>query len=226
MYKLFASDPHSPINEGIPGAWPTDVPPKSDRSARHNHSAHRHDTSEADPHTREARPHTSRHDRQEDTDEHEAKSDKRSHRNQKEVLSDLIHPPNDATNNRTRTSTRTKVDQMTEDRDLQRQDMKDRPLPSKVETVQPPSDKPATPIGQVNTYRTPPLRVKKRPAGTSLAPATPISPDYPQYSPSQYSEHESEVDSVGTVSSDEEAESLLAQADSGPVRKKDRGKED
>jgi hypothetical protein len=226
MYKLFASDPHSQINKGIPGAWPSDVPPKSDRSARQNHPAHRHDTSEANPHTRETRSHISRHDRKEGTDDHEPKRDKSSHRNPKEVISDLIHPTKDAKSDTMHTPTRTKVDRMTEGRDLHRQDMKEGPLPAKMETVQPPSDKLATPVGQVPTYRTPPLRVKKRPAGTSLAPATPLSPDSPQSSPSQYSEHESELDSVGTVSSDEEAESLLAQADSGPMRKKDRGKKD
>lgn len=40
----------------------------------------------------------------------------------------------------------------------------------------------------------------------------------PQSSPSQYSQDDDEVDSEGTVSSDEDARSLLAQADSGPVR--------
>jgi len=54
------------------------------------------------------------------------------------------------------------------------------------------------------------------PPRSSTPPTSPrISP---QSSPSQYSQDDDEVDSEGTVSSDEDARSLLAQADSGPAR--------
>lgn len=100
----------------------------------------------------------------------------------------------------------------------QRRDGAD-PAPSTPATSRLPSAKEAT----VPAYSTPPLRVSKRKtglAGPDEAPSTPLSPDSPQSSPSQYSQHESEVAPVGTVSSDDEAKSLLAQADSGPPRRK------
>jgi hypothetical protein len=61
---------------------------------------------------------------------------------------------------------------------------------------------PALPVPQ-----TAPLRVPKR---SATRPSTPLQS--PQSSPSRYSESDSE----GTVSSDDEARSLLAHADSGP----------
>jgi hypothetical protein len=51
----------------------------------------------------------------------------------------------------------------------------------------------------------------------SSAPLSSHGPS-PQSSPSQYSQDDDEVPPEGTVSSDEDARSLLAQADSGPVR--------
>jgi len=51
----------------------------------------------------------------------------------------------------------------------------------------------------------------------STTPTTPIVVS-PQSSPSQYSQDEDDVSSEGTVSSDDDARSLLAQADSGPKR--------
>lgn len=50
---------------------------------------------------------------------------------------------------------------------------------------------------------------------TTPPAATVVSP---QSSPSQYSQDEDDVSSEGTVSSDDDARSLLAQADSGPKR--------
>jgi len=51
----------------------------------------------------------------------------------------------------------------------------------------------------------------------STTPTIPVLTS-PQSSPSQYSQDEDDASSEGTVSSDEDAKSLLAQADSGPRR--------
>jgi hypothetical protein len=74
-------------------------------------------------------------------------------------------------------------------------------------------------------------RVHVRPNVRSTTPTTPIVTS-PQSSPSQYSQDEDDASSEGTVSSDEYAKSLLAQADSGPrrvaplnIRKKTNGVE-
>jgi hypothetical protein len=55
------------------------------------------------------------------------------------------------------------------------------------------------------------------PKVSSTTPTTPIVTS-PQSSPSQYSQDEDDASSEGTVSSDEDAKSLLALADSGPRR--------
>jgi hypothetical protein len=100
--------------------------------------------------------------------------------------------------------------------------------------------KPAKTVGSTTarTLKAAPLPdIKVEPYKTALSssssPKTPVmssshkirstTPDTsmhesPQSSPSQYSQDEDDVSSEGTISSDEEAKSLLAQADSGAKR--------
>jgi hypothetical protein len=92
---------------------------------------------------------------------------------------------------------------------------------------------------KVEPYRrSTPSKMPARPSAASVVPkvrsTTPTAPivTSPQSSPSQYSQDEDDASSEGTVSSDEDAKSLLAQADSGPrrvaplnIRKKTNGVE-
>jgi hypothetical protein len=66
---------------------------------------------------------------------------------------------------------------------------------------------------------TPPRR-PPTPIALSSDPVTSVS-GVLDSSPSQYSQDEDEIDSDGTVSSDNDAQSLLGHADSGPARRND-----
>jgi hypothetical protein len=72
---------------------------------------------------------------------------------------------------------------------------------------------------KVEPYHSPKKNFKEQRSHTpQSSPPLSSSGPSPQSSPSQYSEDDDEVPSEGTVSSDEDARSLLAQADSGPAR--------
>jgi hypothetical protein len=161
-----------------------------------------------------------------------------SHRSPRQIMSDIVHPkrtdPRDAKEKVLSASPILTDAKVGSNRD---------PTMVKQATTSPTKNHTPEPLPlpdiKVEPYRTststktsaksPTVHV--RPNVRSTTPTTPIVTS-PQSSPSQYSQDEDDAPSEGTVSSDEDAKFLLAQADSGPrrvaplnIRKKTNGVE-
>jgi hypothetical protein len=146
-----------------------------------------------------------------------------SHRSPRQIMSDIVHPKRtDSRDAKEKVLSASPI--LTEAKVGSSRDptiVKQPAKPSKdrkLETLPLPDIK-------VETYRrSTPSKMPARPSAASAVPkvssTTPTTPivTSPQSSPSQYSQDEDDASSEGTVSSDEDAKSLLALADSGPRR--------
>jgi hypothetical protein len=227
------SDPH----DTIPGAWPPE--PTSSRKASSGLKIAPDD--ELSISSRHDTPAPKHHHGVVDTSRSKGKeADKLpspSHRSPRQVMSDLVHP------------------KRSDSRDAKEKVRSDSSIPTVIEAssgqdptiVKQPISKPTKhhkpeslplPDIKVEPYRRSPSTktsnksaVPVTPKIRSTTPTIPLATS-PQSSPSQYSQDEDDASSEGTVSSDEDARSLLAQADSGPkrvaplnIRKKSHGVE-
>jgi hypothetical protein len=228
----------------IPGAWPTgpSSPPETTRIGVVSHSHHRRrESASASGHNLDS---AKRHEKGPKLSkpkpsasmpaDHTPSSP--AHRSPRQVMSDLVHPkrsnsqsskqePSSSSASPAINSDSIKRDPRTANETITKPA---KSYPPKVMTL---------PDIKVERYRTrksspnsskPPESCKSHTV-RSTTPTTPIVTS-PQSSPSQYSQDEDDAPSEGTVSSDEDARSLLAQADSGPrrvaplmIRKKSKG---
>lgn len=223
MYGLFVSDDDAKAadsHETIPGAWPSEPPSSRKGSSRQETTSHldhrghssgsHHISSQAKDH--EEVPKSSRSKVRGIAMEEPSPP---SHRSPRQVMSDLVHPK--------RTDSRTIKEQeptpSSKPRDKKTESGREQTTAPQIKT-KPTKDslQKALPLPDIKVEP-----YKKSTSATithktrSMTPTTPIVTS-PQSSPSQYSQDEDDASSEGTVSSDEDAKSLLAQADSGPKR--------
>jgi hypothetical protein len=223
-------------HDTIPGAWPSETAPARKASSRSEVAPKTsigpgHDAPASKHH--HGVPNASRSD---GTKANDLPSP--SHRSPRQIMSDIVHP------------------KRTHSRDAKEKVRSASPIPTdkkarsgrdptmvKQASTTPTKNHAPEPLSlpdiKVEPYRTSTstktsaksLTVHVRPNVRFTTPTTPIVTS-PQSSPSQYSQDEDDASSEGTVSSDEDAKSLLAQADSGPrrvaplnIRKKTNGVE-
>ena len=224
-------------HDTIPGAWPSE-PASSRKPSSHPKIAPNgespigssHHT--PDPRHRHQVVGTSR-SKGKEADSHPSQS----HRSPRQVMSDFVHPKRSDSRDadekeRSDSSTHTHL-KARSGRDPT--EVKHPPKPTKDHTSKalPLPDIKVEPYKRSKSTRTSTILpgISVVPEVRSTTPTTPIVTS-PQSSPSQYSQDEDDASSEGTVSSDEDAKSLLAQADSGPrrvapliIRKKTNGVE-
>jgi hypothetical protein len=160
-----------------------------------------------------------------------------SHRSPRQIMSDIVHPK--------RTDSRDAKEKVRSD-SSPHTDLKARSgrNPTAVKPPLKPTNDHTSKTLPLPDIKVEPYRKSTSTKASAKSPAVPIRPNVrsttpttpvvasPQSSPSQYSQDEDDASSEGTVSSDEDAKSLLAQADSGPrrvaplnIRKKTNGVE-
>jgi hypothetical protein len=145
-----------------------------------------------------------------------------THRSPKQVLSDMMHPRNAGAKERGAPEVQAAAHETDVAEDV-RGTLKPSTAPLNIAKSRPTATQMELPEIKVKPYKHSSAAPPRRPPTPITLLSEPVSPvaGFLDSSPSQYSQDEDEIDSDGTVSSDNDAQSLLGHADSGPARRTD-----
>jgi len=214
-------------DEAIPGAWPSEPASSRKTSSRSKIVRNGETPTGSSPHASDDSHHhqvlNASRSKQTEPDSLPSPSHRSPHRSPRQVMSDFVHSkPSEHRDTKAKGRTVSPGPDHTKAQNGRIPTIEKQPTAKPTEGYtrgpQP------LPDIKVQPYRSTPSNTSAKSSAVSISPevrsATPTTPIVvsPQSSPSQYSQDEDDVSSEGTVSSDDDARSLLAQADSGPKR--------